>query len=257
MIIERLYSNLSVSALKWGLTCFPACSQVRSGQFPRRLWGSTRRISQVSSGETEYNPTENAGKWDEQWWKNSECPVGCRYLHLQDAGQTWQGFPPFTCWETILFSHWYLWESNYTLSTFFILKWFDILLRISFTVVYCFQSASFQRVALFCGFVELGVWGCELLLDCIYSHISGMWLMLMHVQPQTQTEVTLWTAQTPCSWVLSCQRNSCNPYAVECPKVIVWKWRLLIPPGNLKTTVDVARDFHTAILVNTTRGLTL
>uniref|UniRef100_A0A8P4K618 Neurobeachin-like protein 2 n=1 Tax=Dicentrarchus labrax TaxID=13489 RepID=A0A8P4K618_DICLA len=36
--------------------------EVRSGQFPRRLWGSTRRISQVSSGETEYNPTENAGK---------------------------------------------------------------------------------------------------------------------------------------------------------------------------------------------------
>ncbi|XP_004541490.1 neurobeachin-like protein 2 isoform X1 [Maylandia zebra] len=36
--------------------------EVRSGQFSRRLWGSTRRISQVSSGETEYNPTENAGK---------------------------------------------------------------------------------------------------------------------------------------------------------------------------------------------------
>ncbi|XP_068179302.1 neurobeachin-like protein 2 isoform X1 [Antennarius striatus] len=36
--------------------------EVRTGQFPRRLWGSTRRISQVSSGETEYNPTENAGK---------------------------------------------------------------------------------------------------------------------------------------------------------------------------------------------------
>uniref|UniRef100_A0A3B3CRJ3 Neurobeachin-like protein 2 n=1 Tax=Oryzias melastigma TaxID=30732 RepID=A0A3B3CRJ3_ORYME len=36
--------------------------QVRSGQFSRRLWGSTRRISQVSSGETEYNPIENAGK---------------------------------------------------------------------------------------------------------------------------------------------------------------------------------------------------
>uniref|UniRef100_A0A671PMP1 Neurobeachin-like protein 2 n=1 Tax=Sinocyclocheilus anshuiensis TaxID=1608454 RepID=A0A671PMP1_9TELE len=30
--------------------------EVRSGQFSRRLWGSTRRISQVSSGETEYNP---------------------------------------------------------------------------------------------------------------------------------------------------------------------------------------------------------
>lgn len=41
---------------------FFSCSQVRSGQFPRRLWGSTRRISQLSAGETEYNPTENAGK---------------------------------------------------------------------------------------------------------------------------------------------------------------------------------------------------
>ncbi|KAM4736367.1 neurobeachin-like protein 2 isoform 1-T1 [Anableps anableps] len=36
--------------------------EVRSGQFSRRLWGSTRRISQVSAGETEYNPAENAGK---------------------------------------------------------------------------------------------------------------------------------------------------------------------------------------------------
>uniref|UniRef100_UPI003AAC4AAA neurobeachin-like protein 2 isoform X1 n=1 Tax=Centroberyx gerrardi TaxID=166262 RepID=UPI003AAC4AAA len=36
--------------------------EVRSGQFSRRLWRSTRRISQVSAGETEYNPTENAGK---------------------------------------------------------------------------------------------------------------------------------------------------------------------------------------------------
>ncbi|XP_051574482.1 neurobeachin-like protein 2 isoform X2 [Myxocyprinus asiaticus] len=36
--------------------------EVRSGQFSRRLWGSTRRISQVSSGETEYNPVEPAGK---------------------------------------------------------------------------------------------------------------------------------------------------------------------------------------------------
>ncbi|XP_031429737.1 neurobeachin-like protein 2 isoform X1 [Clupea harengus] len=36
--------------------------EVRSGTFSRRLWGSTRRISQVSSGETEYIPTEPAGK---------------------------------------------------------------------------------------------------------------------------------------------------------------------------------------------------
>ncbi|XP_072572045.1 neurobeachin-like protein 2 isoform X2 [Paramormyrops kingsleyae] len=36
--------------------------EVRSGQFSRRLWGSTRRISQVSSGETEYNPSDNIGK---------------------------------------------------------------------------------------------------------------------------------------------------------------------------------------------------
>ncbi|XP_030052735.1 neurobeachin-like protein 2 isoform X1 [Microcaecilia unicolor] len=33
-------------------------SEVRTGQFTRRLWGSQRRISQVSSGETEYNPSE-------------------------------------------------------------------------------------------------------------------------------------------------------------------------------------------------------
>ncbi|XP_037705448.1 neurobeachin-like protein 2 isoform X3 [Choloepus didactylus] len=31
-------------------------SEVRSGQFARKLWRSSRRISQVSSGETEYNP---------------------------------------------------------------------------------------------------------------------------------------------------------------------------------------------------------
>uniref|UniRef100_A0AAY4CST8 Neurobeachin-like protein 2 n=1 Tax=Denticeps clupeoides TaxID=299321 RepID=A0AAY4CST8_9TELE len=35
--------------------------EVRS-QFPRRFWGSTRRISQVSSGETEYNPSESTPK---------------------------------------------------------------------------------------------------------------------------------------------------------------------------------------------------
>uniref|UniRef100_A0A670JST5 Neurobeachin-like protein 2 n=1 Tax=Podarcis muralis TaxID=64176 RepID=A0A670JST5_PODMU len=33
--------------------------EVKSGQFHRRLWRSTRRISQVSSGETEYNPAES------------------------------------------------------------------------------------------------------------------------------------------------------------------------------------------------------
>ncbi|XP_061144614.1 neurobeachin-like protein 2 isoform X1 [Syngnathus typhle] len=37
--------------------------EVRPGQFSRRLWGSTRRISLVSAGETEYNPaTESVGK---------------------------------------------------------------------------------------------------------------------------------------------------------------------------------------------------
>ncbi|XP_077383055.1 neurobeachin-like protein 2 isoform X1 [Festucalex cinctus] len=37
--------------------------EVRSGHITRRLWGSTRRISQVSAGETEYNPAgEGAGK---------------------------------------------------------------------------------------------------------------------------------------------------------------------------------------------------
>lgn len=33
-------------------------SEVRSGQFARKLWRSSRRISQVSSGETEYKPEE-------------------------------------------------------------------------------------------------------------------------------------------------------------------------------------------------------
>ncbi|XP_007949943.1 neurobeachin-like protein 2 [Orycteropus afer afer] len=33
-------------------------SEVRSGQFARKLWRSSRRISQVSSGETEYNPSD-------------------------------------------------------------------------------------------------------------------------------------------------------------------------------------------------------
>ncbi|XP_048190361.1 LOW QUALITY PROTEIN: neurobeachin-like protein 2 [Perognathus longimembris pacificus] len=33
-------------------------SEVRGGQFARKLWRSSRRISQVSSGETEYNPGE-------------------------------------------------------------------------------------------------------------------------------------------------------------------------------------------------------
>ncbi|XP_030792221.1 neurobeachin-like protein 2 isoform X2 [Rhinopithecus roxellana] len=33
-------------------------SEVRSSQFARKLWRSSRRISQVSSGETEYNPAD-------------------------------------------------------------------------------------------------------------------------------------------------------------------------------------------------------
>ncbi|TRZ09428.1 hypothetical protein HGM15179_017680 [Zosterops borbonicus] len=36
-------------------------AEVRPGQFHRRLWRSTRRISQVSAGETEYNPCEGRG----------------------------------------------------------------------------------------------------------------------------------------------------------------------------------------------------
>lgn len=36
----------------------PLAPQVRSSQFARKLWRSSRRISQVSSGETEYNPGE-------------------------------------------------------------------------------------------------------------------------------------------------------------------------------------------------------
>ncbi|XP_072324254.1 neurobeachin-like protein 2 isoform X3 [Scyliorhinus torazame] len=37
-------------------------SEMRSSQFARRLWSSTRRISQVSSGETEYNKTDTSTK---------------------------------------------------------------------------------------------------------------------------------------------------------------------------------------------------
>lgn len=37
---------------------YPYPRQVRSSQFARKLWRSSRRISQVSSGETEYNPGE-------------------------------------------------------------------------------------------------------------------------------------------------------------------------------------------------------
>lgn len=31
------------------------CSQMRSGQITRKLWGSSRRLTQISSGETVYN----------------------------------------------------------------------------------------------------------------------------------------------------------------------------------------------------------
>ncbi|MGH0138239.1 UNVERIFIED_CONTAM: hypothetical protein FKN15_069576, partial [Acipenser sinensis] len=37
-------------------------SEVKTGQFTRKLWGSKRRITRISSGETEYNPTETAEK---------------------------------------------------------------------------------------------------------------------------------------------------------------------------------------------------
>lgn len=60
-MLKRLYLNPQVKISTF-LFFFFSSSQVRLGQFSRRLWGSTRRISQVSSGETEYNPTENADK---------------------------------------------------------------------------------------------------------------------------------------------------------------------------------------------------
>lgn len=44
-----------------GIKAFLPRAQVRPGQFHRRLWRSTRRISQVSARETEYNPCEGRG----------------------------------------------------------------------------------------------------------------------------------------------------------------------------------------------------
>lgn len=33
--------------------------QMRSGQLSRKLWGSSKRLSQISSGETEYNTQDS------------------------------------------------------------------------------------------------------------------------------------------------------------------------------------------------------
>lgn len=161
--------------------------------------------------------------------------------------------------KTTVLSHWSLWESNYTLSTFFFIrKWYFIAyFHLQLCTVFnqhhskewpCFVGWRRARYLRFLTAVELYIqWvifqGCDSCWWCTYS--------LRH------REVMLWTPQSPCSWLLSCQRNRCDPCAVECPKAVVWQWHLHETPGNLKTTVDVARDFHIAILVNTTRGLTL
>uniref|UniRef100_A0A672J9K9 Neurobeachin-like protein 2 n=1 Tax=Salarias fasciatus TaxID=181472 RepID=A0A672J9K9_SALFA len=70
----RLISKILVGAFQFIMTMesdisaitnihrFIPSSQVRSGHFPRSFFGLTRRISQVSAGETEYSPSEGAGK---------------------------------------------------------------------------------------------------------------------------------------------------------------------------------------------------
>lgn len=184
-----------------------------------------------------------------------------RYLHHQDARQTQQGLPSFTCWETTVLSHWSLWESNYTLSTFFKKFLNDILLRIfiySCVLFFLISIIPKSGLVLLDGEEEeyLRFWtAVELCIQwVIFQGCDSCWWCTSSLRHR---EVMLWTPQSPCSWLLSCQRNRCDPCAVECPKAIVWQWHLHKTPGNLKTTVDVARDFHIAILLNTTRGLTL
>lgn len=84
-----------------------------------------------------------------------------------------KSFVPFTSWETVLLSHWslMLWESNYTLCTFFLLFLNDILLCISFTATICtiFNQHHSKELPCFVDREEPGVWGCEPLLNCIYS----------------------------------------------------------------------------------------
>jgi len=41
------------------LLSFLRSSQVRSGQITRKLWGSSRRLTQISSGETVYDTQQH------------------------------------------------------------------------------------------------------------------------------------------------------------------------------------------------------
>lgn len=165
----------------------------------------------MSSGETEYTPAENAGKWDEQWWRTLWAADTCSTKLLARLNEA---FVPFTSWKTILLSDGFLWENNCTLCTFLFLTDFYILLCISRPV---FNQHHSKEWPCLCGWEESSVFE---VVNCCWtvSHVSGMWLMMQH---QTQREAALWTLHTPCSWLFSCQRNSCGLCIVYCPTPIV------------------------------------
>lgn len=103
---------------------------------------------------------------------------------------------------------------------------------------------------------ELCVWGCELLLDSRHSEscLRDVTHADAHIAPDTERSDAV---NSPDSMVLASFLSEEQLWSLSFWMSIVWQWHLLKTPGNLKTTVDVARDFHIAILVNTTRGLTL
>lgn len=129
------------------------------------------------------------------------------------------------------------------------LKWFDIFIAYFLYSCVLFLISIIPKSGLVLWLEESSMFEVVNCCWTVYpvSHIPGMWRTPM--QPQTRRE------ETPDSMFLA--SSCCDPFAVECPKAIVWQWHLLKTPGNLKTIVDVARDFHIAILVNTTRGFTL
>lgn len=90
-------------------------------------------------------------------------------LQRDDARHTQRGLSSFTRWETLLSSYWSLRERNSTLSTFF-LKNYSYMSQ--YFIAY-FSSSVLFLISIIPKSGQDGkklfVWGCELLLNCIFS----------------------------------------------------------------------------------------
>lgn len=163
-----------------------------------------------------------------------------------------KAFVLFTRWETLLLTQPLisLREQLYTVHFFKILNWFDILLCISFTV---FNQHHSKEWPYFCGWTRARCLNPLLSSESCFRDVT-------HADAHAASDTERSNAvNSPGSVFLVYFLSEEQLWAMCCllnvPKSLVWRWHLFKTPGNLKTAVDVNRDFHIAILVNATQGI--